>query len=238
MIRKLELDSKLFGQPVYRWEPDWIDTKGASEVAALRHRVGLPVVYLRLRPDASDDCRECLARADYVGTRVELEVGPEWRRTYERLRSFRVAENPRGPVVALENMLSKASWGFPHSRFRRDSRLPTTSVTVMFRGWLREQLFRAPHTRWVAFAGGTAVGFVTSLLKEEGHVEIGFVWTDEEVSGEGVGTALLSDCLEYWFSNGAKFVGVATQASNVPALRLYQKLGFKVARVAEEWHVR
>lgn len=82
---------------------------------------------------------------------------------------------------------------------------------------------------FVAVVDGRVVGFAaTSLSAWNRRLVLQHMYVDSEARGTGVGTALLHAALS---SDGAKetqHVWLETQTDNVPAIRAYERMGFRV----------
>ena len=68
----------------------------------------------------------------------------------------------------------------------------------------------------------------------EGAVHVELVWLDPAARGRGLAGALVGAALEPFHPT---VVRVATQAGNVPALRLYETLGFRTTKVTSILHL-
>lgn len=104
--------------------------------------------------------------------------------------------------------------------------------------------------KWVfgAFEGQRMVGVVTLIRearrKERHKAGIFGLYVDPKVRGRGLGRALLERALEAARRmRGLRQVRLAVVASNLPALRLYESLGFRIygreadaLRVAGQFH--
>ena len=64
-----------------------------------------------------------------------------------------------------------------------------------------------------------------SLTSDYNYGIIDLVGVSEDYRGKGIGSLLVSKALK-WFSNYTNSVYVGTQAANIPAIRLYEKMGF------------
>ena len=69
-----------------------------------------------------------------------------------------------------------------------------------------------------------------------GTGRIGLIAVAELERGRGLGRILVSGALRWLGEAGCREVRVATQASNVPAQRLYQALGFRTAEASATYH--
>jgi ribosomal protein S18 acetylase RimI-like enzyme len=80
---------------------------------------------------------------------------------------------------------------------------------------------------------GTAVGFVLSFC----HVDLGYisvVAVIPECQRQGVGTAVVSAAIRYLHSLRLSSVSVHAYADSLPAVALYEKMGFAIESSSEE----
>ncbi len=79
-----------------------------------------------------------------------------------------------------------------------------------------------------AFLGGVLLGYVAAAMhKEAGEIEIYNVAVRREVRRKGVGKRLLSLLLQAGRQNGMGRAVLEVRSGNVPAIGLYQGLGFR-----------
>ena len=85
-------------------------------------------------------------------------------------------------------------------------------------------------TTWVAWRGGTPVGFATVHPLPSGSVDLCAIAVDEDARGLGVGRALLAHVELAVVRAGLSEINLHTAQSNVAALELFLKCGFRVVR--------
>ena len=85
-------------------------------------------------------------------------------------------------------------------------------------------------------ADGQVQGFVT-LRRQNGYGRIGLLGVAPNAQGNGCGWQLLAAAADWARSQGYAELRVATQLSNLAAMRLYQRAGAKVTKV-HHWFYR
>jgi ribosomal protein S18 acetylase RimI-like enzyme len=75
-----------------------------------------------------------------------------------------------------------------------------------------------------------------SLEETAGTGSIGLIAVAQEARGRGVGTALLAAAHRWMLARGAQQARVVTQADNLPACRLYERAGYRLADVRHVFH--
>jgi ribosomal protein S18 acetylase RimI-like enzyme len=84
---------------------------------------------------------------------------------------------------------------------------------------------------FIAWLSGKRTGLLTCHAAD-GEIEI--ITLDSLESNQGVGTALISECLRLARSSNCRRVWLITTNDNTPALRFYQKKGFLIASIHKE----
>lgn len=79
------------------------------------------------------------------------------------------------------------------------------------------------------------VGFVTLAVKE-GIGDIGLLAVNENFRGQGIGSILLKYAENYFSKEHARGAKVVTQLDNVPACRLYEKMGYTIIKKESIFH--
>jgi ribosomal protein S18 acetylase RimI-like enzyme len=119
---------------------------------------------------------------------------------------------------------------FKIDHFHADPRLQKEKCNELYAKWASNSLKGLAETVFVARKNGDIVGFVSCKIQAGGSScstgLIDLVGVRSEYACCGIGCLLVSKALS-WFSKRASLVTVGTQAANVPAVRLYQKMGFK-----------
>jgi ribosomal protein S18 acetylase RimI-like enzyme len=99
--------------------------------------------------------------------------------------------------------------------------------------FLRERLFRGESIIFLATHAGSAAGF-TQLYPQFSSVNTGRVWhlndlfVAPEFRRHGIGKALMLHAIGFAKQDGALRLTLETQATNVPARALYERLGMAV----------
>ncbi|MBR3354014.1 MAG: GNAT family N-acetyltransferase [Oscillospiraceae bacterium] len=85
---------------------------------------------------------------------------------------------------------------------------------------------------FAVFCDGKMVGFTMLAFDEEYEDPNDRYWLwrfmiDEKLQGKGYGTAALQVIIQYFKDNGANNIRLSTKETNVTALSLYRKAGFR-----------
>ena len=127
-----------------------------------------------------------------------------------------------------DQMADIASTAFGASRFFVDDHLDDLRCKLFYETWARNSLNGKMADAVVVSRDQDNVdGFITLRLRSDRSASLSLVAIREDRRGLGVGHRLLGDTLGWLVAQDYASVDVVTQASNVPAVRLYEKFGFR-----------
>jgi [ribosomal protein S18]-alanine N-acetyltransferase len=84
----------------------------------------------------------------------------------------------------------------------------------------------------VAESGGVILGWGA---RDTGADYISDLWVDPAWHRKGIGLALMEALLTEIVLSGYRQASIETHARNLPAIRLYERCGFRIVRRGEEW---
>ncbi len=181
---------------------------------------------------------ECGFRVTDVNVTFSRPSGPPAALTkIETLRIAQVSRKEGNEAIAL------AGRCFTLSRFHLDPLIPNQIADRINEAWVADYVNgRRGVLLEGAFLDEKLVGFNAVLeVEEEGGLVlvIDLIGVDPDTQGCGIGAALVDSFLT-WSLNRCDVVRVGTQVSNIPAIRLYEKSGFRLAdaRYVLHAHVR
>jgi GNAT superfamily N-acetyltransferase len=143
------------------------------------------------------------------------------------------------PQVALceprwqSHVLDIAEQAFRFSRFHLDSRIGAAAANRIKRAWIASYLAgRRGDALLVAHDGDAGVGFNAMLVSERptgpvAVIDLFAVRPDRQQCG--IGRLLIAAALHRYHSHCAT-LEVSTQASNIPSVRFYERMGFRLIR--------
>ena len=120
------------------------------------------------------------------------------------------------------------------SRFFLDEKLKG-KAPVMYREWAKKY-FNGQGRTFVIKEEGVAVGMINCLLKI-GRLDIGLFAVAEEARGRGYGRNLLSAVEFFAHECRVDEISVSTQLENIPAMSLYQEMGYKIFETQQVYHI-
>jgi dTDP-4-amino-4,6-dideoxy-D-galactose acyltransferase len=138
-------------------------------------------------------------------------------------------------VAAVEAIAARC---FTFSRFHLDPAIGRQRANEVKRQWAANACRGRASVVYVARERDQVAGFLAVLVNNvAGRTDavIDLVGVDAPYQGRGAGLAMSMMFIEQW-RDRADRLRVGTQISNVPALRLYEKIGFRVAETSYVLH--
>jgi dTDP-4-amino-4,6-dideoxy-D-galactose acyltransferase len=137
-------------------------------------------------------------------------------------------------LPALEE-LARAAHG--ETRFFKDTEFDRNRAGDLYVKWIRREfeerrVFVAVDNR----APDRVFGYASAERKHSQEGRIGLVAVAEGSRGKGVGVSLVQHTLSWFHAQGSPIVRVATQGTNVAALRLYEKCRFRAVESTIWFH--
>lgn len=133
-----------------------------------------------------------------------------------------------------EQTVELARRAFRFSRFHLDPQIPRAKADVIKAEWVRNY-FRGERgdAMVIAEMDGAVVGFI-QLLKQEERLLIDLIAVDEQHRRKNIA----SDMIAFAEANagGCTAYVVGTQIANIPSMRLYERLGFRMAAASYVFH--
>lgn len=166
-----------------------------------------------------------------VDTHVVLECAPT--------RSAEAKDVRTAVASDLEPVLAIAGSAFRWSRFHRDPRFPRALADRVKRAWAENCLAGTRGEEvLVVTENGAPAGFL-AVLKAGDAAVIDLVAVHPERQGRRLGETLTQAFAARWAGRAAR-LRVGTQLANTAAMRLYERLGFRVveAKYVLHAHVR
>jgi dTDP-4-amino-4,6-dideoxy-D-galactose acyltransferase len=222
----LDWDSDFFGCRIARVVGGQLNESGAREALDWCRHQRIDCLYFLT--DAAD--LESIAAAENHGFGLK-----DVRVTYKRRLSLIANE----PLVAppsvhmraarlddLEALEPLCEGSYTESRFYSDRRFSKQSVSLMYKIWVRKSVQGAADWVWVLEWNKRPAGFITCHLSGDRTGQVQLTALHPDLRGKGIGRHLYETALRWFADQGVETVIYVTQARNIPAQRLIQRLGF------------
>ena len=215
MTSPLAFDSKLFNYPVAKKEisENW------NEKDFLKESKAFQLVYLfSKKPIEVHD-----NRIHWVDTKVVFEKKLEPKSKSSEFYLFKNKSiDPRLEQLALQSGV--------YSRFKTDSRLKNQEFEKLYSLWIKKAFEEDK-----ILCDQKCNGMITLSLNSS-KASIGLFAVAESSRGLGLGAKLIHAAECEAQIQGAKSLRIPTQLANIPACKLYKKLGYQVAETVHIYH--
>lgn len=234
-LRRLDWDTTFFGRKMGVLELNSVGIRGPEDRRlALDLRVALQEAaadgYEHVILRISSDQPIAIRAAEHAGLGlVDTALDLVLRLSRKHATESRGTAIRRAVEEDMPELQEIAGSAFALSRFAADPFFAADEVAALYRQWIAN-LCHGPGEVLVAEAGDELAGFIACASESESVGRIPLIATGEPHRRQGVARALLEASIGSFARLGARKVFVKTQAANYPALALYQRFGFEVAR--------
>lgn len=123
-----------------------------------------------------------------------------------------------------------------NTRFYNDRNFESNLVKKMYRIWITKSCNDPSTAVVIAEYNNRIVGFIT-FSNGFGEVSrVGLVAIDKDYQRLGIGSKILNECIKLCIKVKKTTLTVATQLNNHPAVKFYERFGFKVVKESNWYH--
>lgn len=217
--------SSVMERPVFR-----VDAREAGAAASVREHVKGRSGYYFAKVDTADvkTTKELLQAGFFVAdVNVTFAVAPA-DVVFAPSPTVDVGALPTGATTTKEEVLAVAHDSFRFTRFHLDPLVSKGTADLVKKEWVRNYAEgkRGDHL-FVATAGGRAVGFLAALKSHDGTTAIiDLIGVHATAQRQGVGRTMITRFAEHYRDTKELLVG--TQVANIPSVKLYESMGFRL----------
>lgn len=236
LCRFLEWDTEFFGLRIGRILPERVsdDQMQAAREWAIAQEINC-LYYL-----ADPEDRESVWAAENCGFHLvdmRVTLAGEYVRTEDIPTAngdIFVRPHIPGDIPHLEAIAAEI---YTTTRFNFDPNFDERDVSRLYQTWIRKSCQGVSDQVWVAEDGVGQVGYITCLLDADSDSgSVGLFGVHPRGRGRGVGSALVHAALDWFLERECRRIRVVTQARNITALALYERMGFTTQEVRLWYH--
>lgn len=123
----------------------------------------------------------------------------------------------------LKYLKKIAKSSFRKSHFYKNKNLEISKIDALYEKWILNK-FEAKNNIYVYKEENIIKGFLLAI-ENQSEAKIDLIAVDSKFKGKGIGKELI---LNFFQSNISKKSYVGTQITNIAAMRLYEKVGYKI----------
>jgi GNAT superfamily N-acetyltransferase len=229
-IENLAWDTEFFSVSIGRIKNSFLDDETVAAVLDEARRDGLRCLYFEAEPNDLTTVLTVEKNGFHlVDVRVVLQYSfdnlPAPSLKYPIPSELVITEAVESDLPRLEEIAVGVG---EFSRYTFDSNFGLEDNERLYRMWIRNSFHGLADIVFVARwggEGGDVVGLITCLAREGiGYIDLAGV--HHEYRRKRIGTCLVQSALDWGGNQDIGEMQVLTQARNVPAQRLYQRMGF------------
>jgi len=162
-----------------------------------------------------------------------------------------VEQKPHNYLISLCNegdvdyLYTMSKETYRTTRFHNDPKISKEQANEMQALWIKNCYYQKLADEIIVIKDGKDIcGYVAcGIVKNisfSGNKKIGriiLITVDKKFQGKGIGSIVIRESLKWFKNQGCAFVAVGTQLINIPALKFYQKNGFKVESTTLSFHL-
>lgn len=226
MIKRLDWDSDFFGYEIGQTEINYFDQKCKSVLLDETDRFKL--VYIT----SDKEIYPIIESAKLVDIKIQLtkEVLIEEDCKKVNLSEYKLEDNEQLKKLAFQSGI--------YSRFKRDRNFTKNEYEKLYTKWIEDSINKLIADNIIVYKDNfnEYKGFITVKHKMD-FAEIGLIAVDELSRGKGIGAALLNYVNNLTKLAGLKKIIVTTQFENIPAMKLYERAGYKIISKKYIYHL-
>lgn len=142
-----------------------------------------------------------------------------------------IRESESGDKDAI---LDIASSIFMHNRFFNDPKISKAEAQTIYKTWTENCLKGETADKVYVYEEGSEIlGYLA--IKNNGHIEL--IGVSKKAQGKGVGKKLTQFALHRFTDIGLDTAELETQATNIPAIRVYASCGYKMTGLSHTYRL-
>jgi len=124
-----------------------------------------------------------------------------------------------------------------YSRFKLDRNFRDNEYKRLYKEWIKNSVYGQKSMAIIIYKeNNNILGFTTLEQKTNNLLDIGLVAVNENARGKRIGSRLIEYSANHGLKKGFNRIQVVTQQNNLPAVKLYEKCGFKIKSTEYIYH--
>lgn len=166
---------------------------------------------------------------------ADITINLKYNLEYKDTKAISINNFEIAKTDSINSILKISRQSFVYDRFHSDPNFPNYFASEIKSRWLENHFKNLRGDKcFVINEDDQIKGFLLSMIKND-NVIIDLIAVDKRFRNESVATNLINGMINYYKNKFATFF-VSTQISNIPSIKLYQKLGFITQHHQLVWH--
>ncbi len=229
----LAWDSEFWGFPVGRFNCSHLTSNTRLAVLEWCAANQIRCLYFAAEGADAETLRQAHAAGfQFVDVRVDLELAG----SHLPVKCGTHPEVRRVVREEVQHIQKIARQAHRDTRFFKDFNFDRLMCEELYARWIHRDFELGNVLGYFPNNREDAGGYITLAVESPGCARIGLIAVEKTLRGQGAGIQLLDAALRTAAEMGAAIIRVATQGTNVPALKLYERAGFRVCNVKIWFH--
>lgn len=136
-----------------------------------------------------------------------------------------------------DRMINLAIQSGVYSRFNVDKKIGRDKFEELYRLWIIKSVKREIANEVIVYKHNDDVAGYLTIGEKNNRADLGMGAVDSKYRGQGIGKIIFENAEKYASDQGYEYIQIVTQGDNVPACRLYEKLGYSIDNVEYFYHI-
>ncbi len=124
-----------------------------------------------------------------------------------------------------------------YSRFNVDKKIGRDKFEELYKLWVIKSVKREIANEVIVYNHNDDIAGYLTIGEKNNRADLGMGAVDSNYRGEGIGKILFENAEKWAFDKGYEEIQIVTQGDNIPACRLYEKLGYSIDSKEYFYHI-
>ncbi len=124
-----------------------------------------------------------------------------------------------------------------YSRFNVDKKIGRDKYEELYRLWIIKSVKREMADEVIVYNHNDDIAGYLTIGEKNNRADLGMGAVDSNYRGKGIGKILFENAEKWSFDQGYEEIQIVTQGDNIPACKLYEKLGYSVDSMEYFYHI-
>ncbi|HBS86804.1 MAG: hypothetical protein A2W91_12300 [Bacteroidetes bacterium GWF2_38_335] len=124
-----------------------------------------------------------------------------------------------------------------YSRFNIDKKIGRKKFEELYSIWITKSVKREIAKEVIVYKKNDDIAGYLTIGEKNNRADLGMGAVDPKYRGLNIGKVLFENAEKWAFDNGYKYIQIVTQGDNIPACKLYEKLGYTAITKEYFYHI-
>lgn len=124
-----------------------------------------------------------------------------------------------------------------YSRFNVDEKIGKDKFEELYRLWIIKSVNREIANEVIIYNYDDDIAGYLTIGEKNNRADLGMGAVDSKYRGKGIGKVLFENAEKWASDQGYEYIQIVTQGDNIPACKLYEKLGYSADSMEYFYHI-